>query len=254
MVESAWLVLVLCFLVGFSLGLLGGGGTILTVPIFVYAGKMEADMAIAMSLVIVGLVSLIGSLKFLKQGFVNKRLVLLFTIVGIPTALIGARFTSRVSTQHLLLTFGLLMCIVALVLLMKSLWERDSDQPPVCRPSILLSLSVGAGIGFLTGFLGVGGGFLIVPAISILMRCSLHTAIGTSLAIIAINSLAGFAGHLGAFELNPGMLLSLFAVMLGGALFGGKAAVRLSAAVLQKAFALLILAMGLFVVLQNMSV
>ena len=250
---SIWLTLALCFLVGVSLGLLGGGGTILTVPIFVYAGKMETDMAIAMSLIIVGLVSAIGSLRFLKPGFLNKRLVLFFTISGIPTAFFGAKFTARMNSDHLLLMFGLLMCLVSLILFIKSTKRTDSDQPFVCRPSALLSLATGAGIGFLTGFLGVGGGFLIVPAISVLMRCSLQTAVGTSLAIIAINSLSGFAGHLNDLNVNLGLLTSLFVVTLTGALIAAKVAVRLSSQFLQRAFALLIMAVGIFVVFQNLS-
>jgi len=250
---SIWLTLVLCFLVGVSLGLLGGGGTILTVPIFVYAGKMEANTAIALSLLIVGCVSALGAIRFLKQGFLNKRLVLLFTLTGVPTALLGAKFTSLVTSTSLLLMFGSLMCLVSLVLLFKASNQKESDQAPVCRPGAGLSLVTGSAIGFLTGFLGVGGGFLIVPAISILMRCSLHTAIGTSLAIIAINSLSGFAGHLSAFEFNIIPLISLLAVMVAGSFIGTSAALRVNGQSLQKAFAFLILATGIFVVLKNLA-
>jgi uncharacterized membrane protein YfcA len=254
MESSIWLMLILCFGVGISLGLLGGGGTILTVPIFVYAGNMQADSAIAMSLVIVGLVSLIGALRYLKQGLLNKRLVFLFTISGMPTALIGAKFTSLVSSSHLLLLFGSLMCIVAIVLLLKAFKGKEVPQTATCRPNTYVSLAIGAAIGFLTGFLGVGGGFLIVPAISILMRCSLHTAVATSLAIIAINSLSGFVAHLNTFDFNPGLVGSLFTVMLVGALIGTKAALKLKGKSLQSAFAILILVTGVFLIFKNMPV
>lgn len=253
--DTSWILMfILCFGVGISLGLLGGGGTILTVPIFVYAGNMEADSAIALSLVIVGLVSLAGAIKYFKQGLLNQRLVLLFTVSGMPAAVVGAKFTPLVRSDHLLLGFGSLMCLVAVILLIKSFKGRDVPQTATCRPDARLSLMVGAAIGFLTGFMGVGGGFLIVPAISILMRCSLHTAVATSLAIIAINSLAGFAAHLNTFDFNPGVIAGLFAFMFAGALIGTKAALKLKGRIIQGAFAVLILLTGVFLISQNWGV
>lgn len=244
--------LFLCFFVGLSLGLLGGGGTILTVPIFVYAGGMPAKEAISMSLIVVGTVALAGSLKFHKQGFVNIRLAVLFALAGMPSAWFGAKLTSLVSGQTLLLIFGMLMCVIALILFFKS-QEKGAEGPVVCKPNILTSLALGVLIGTLTGFLGVGGGFLIVPAISILMRCSLHTAIGTSLAVIAVNSFAGFAGHLRDFTFQPGLLAMVLAVMIFGAVTGSKTAVRVSAVLLQRGFSLLILATGIFIIFKNLS-
>ena len=240
-----------CFLVGLSLSLLGGGGSVLMVPIFVYIAKMPVSEAIALSLVIVGLSSAFGAIKYLKQGFVNKRLVILFVAPGIAASFFGARVTKFVSEEHLLFMFGVLMMLISLILYKKSSKETQSQASVICRPNFTLSVSVGALIGFLTGLLGVGGGFLIVPAIALLMRCSLYTAIGTSLVIIAINSFTGFIGHLSAMNLNFPLGAAFLLATISGAVFGTKVSDKFSAVFLQKSFSGLIFFVGCFLTVQH---
>lgn len=233
------------------MGLLGAGGSVLMIPVFVYIARIPVNEAIALSLLIAGLSSAVGVVKYSKQGFLNRRLVVLFILPGIFTSFIGARSAQNFSSEHMMLLFGLAMLFISIILYRKSGGESIPDGPVICRPSFLLSIFVGSVVGFLTGFLGVGGGFLIVPAIALLMRCSLHTAIGTSLAIITINSSAGFLGHLPDF--SPDFLLNitfLIATMVG-VLIGTRVSDRLSVSFIQKTFAMIIFLVGVLVVAQS---
>ncbi len=241
----------LCFGVGLSLGLLGGGGSVLMVPLFVYVAKIPANEAIAMSLLIVGLSSAAGVVRYLKQGFVNKRLVALFVLPGIAASFLGARAARYVSPDQLLAMFGGMMMLVSLILYNKSSGGTHADGPVVYRPDFAVSVTTGSVIGFLTGLLGVGGGFLIVPAIAILMRCSLYTAIGTSLAVIAVNSVAGFAGHLSGMRLDIPLSMTFLAATVGGAVAGTRLSHKLNAVFLQKSFSVLIFLIGALVTAQN---
>jgi hypothetical protein len=241
----------LCFLVGISLGLFGGGGSVLTVPIFVYFAHYSVSEAIALSLVTVGAASLMASVRYLLRGLVNGRLVLTFFLAGSVTSFAGAQLTGLLSERLLMLLFGSLMAVIAVILYVKSGRSAQDETPRVCRPGLGISLVIGAGIGFLTGFLGVGGGFLIVPAIALLMRCSLQTAIGTSLVIITLNSAAGYFGHLHAkpMALMPAALFVL--VMVLGTFVGNRLGLKVKSAVLQRGFAGMIFLLGLFLILEN---
>ena len=250
---SLALAIMLCVLVGLSLGILGGGGSVLMVPLFVYIAKISVSEAIAMSLVIVGLSSAAGAAKHLKQGCVNKRLVLLFVLPGVIASFFGGRVAKFVSADQLLLMFGGVMLLISVILINNTSKRASSDGPVICRPNLGLSVAVGSVIGFLTGLLGVGGGFLIVPAIAILMKCSMRTAIGTSLAIIAVNSAAGFAGHLSAMQLNIPLTAMFLAATVGGAFAGTRVSGKLSMDFLQKWFAALIFLVGLLVVAQHFN-
>lgn len=244
----------LCFLVGISLGLFGGGGSILTVPIFVYTAHYAVNEAIALSLVTVGAASLMASIRYLVRGLVNVRLVLIFFLAGSVTSFFGAHLTGFFSEHILLLMFGGLMSLTAVILFMKAGQAGGEDEVLVCHPGFAISLLAGALIGFLTGFLGVGGGFLIVPAIALLMRCSLRTAIGTSLVIITLNSAAGYWGHM---TVRPAAMMpaALFVfLMVLGTFAGSRLGLRLKSALLQRGFAGLIFLIGLFLIVQNLFV
>ncbi len=242
---------ILCVLIGLSLGILGGGGSVLMVPLFVYIAKVPVNESIAMSLVIVGLSSAAGVAKYLKQGFVNQRLVLLFVLPGTLASFLGGRAAKFVSADWLLLMFGGMMLLISLILFNKTSKGTSSDAPVICRPNLGLSVAVGSVIGFLTGLLGVGGGFLIVPAVAILMKCSMYTAIGTSLAILAVNSIAGFVGHLSTMQLNIPLTAMFLTATVGGAFAGTHLSGRFSIDFLQKLFAALIFFVGLIVVAQH---
>jgi len=241
----------LCVLVGLSLGLLGGGGSVLMVPVFVYVAKVPVSEAIAMSLLTVGLSSAAGSAKYFKQGFVNKRLVLLFIVPGIPASLLGARLARSFSPELLLFMFSLLMILISTILFTKPPRKSEAIEAVTCRPSLVFSALIGAGIGFLTGLLGVGGGFLIVPAIALMMRCSLYTAIGTSLAVISVNSITGFIGYLSLMSINLPLTIVFLFSTVGGALLGSRLSAKVSAAFLQKGFAVLVFIVGCLIAVQH---
>lgn len=242
---------ILCVLVGLSLSLLGGGGSVLVVPILVYVGKVPIKESIAMSLLIVGLSSAMASMKYFRQGFVNVRLVILFVVPGVLASFFGARLSKFVSGPQLLLMFGVLMMVIAFVLYKKSSSCAQIPEKITCRPHFALSTAAGAGIGFLTGLLGVGGGFLIVPAITLLMKCSLYTAIGTSLAIMAVNSLTGFSGYLSQMKLDLPLSVLILSAMFAGNVLGARISGRFNATFLQKAFAVLIFLVGFILVVQH---
>lgn len=237
-------------LVGLSVGLLGSGGSVLTVPILMYTAGFRADEAIAASLLIVGSASALSAVPSARQGRVNGRLTALFVVPGIVTSFAGARVTPLVEEHLLLSVFGGCMIAIGCVLAAKAEGAR-SDGAAVCRAHAVLSTSIGALLGFLTGLLGVGGGFLIVPAIALLMKCSLRTAIGTSSAIIAVNSLAGFAGHASAFEgQRLWVAVYLSATLLGARLAQGRSE-GMDLSLLQKILGVLVAAVGAFLVIKS---
>jgi len=219
---------------------------VLMVPVLVYIAKLPASEAIAMSLLIVGLASASGTVKYWKRGFVNWRLAFLFALPGMVASFLGARLTRFVSSDLLLFTFGVLTMGISIILYNKSSKGTGSSEQVVCRPAFTLSIGVGAVIGFLTGLLGVGGGFLIVPAIALLMKCSLYTAIGTSLVIIAVNSIAGLSGHLSTMKLNIPLSVMFLSATIGGAIIGARISDKLNTTVLQKVFSTLIFLVGVF--------
>ena len=169
--------LVLAGLVGVSLGLLGSGGSIVTLPILVYVAGIPVDQAVGMSLVIVGGTSALGSLLHLRRGDFDWRAAMFFSASGIVGAVIGAKFTHLVSALLLMFLFGTLMLVVGMRML-----RHDGTNPSSheCRP--VRCLAVGVAVGVLTGVLGVGGGFLILPALVLFAGLEMKPAIGTSLA------------------------------------------------------------------------
>lgn len=242
----------LFLVVGLSIGLLGSGGSVLTVPILMYAAGFGVNEAIAASLLIVGSASAISAVSAARYGRVNGRLVALFIVPGIATSFAGARLTPVLDESLLMVIFGGSMIIVGIVLFIKA-GRSGPDGPLFCRPGAALSVTLGAALGFLTGLLGVGGGFLIVPAIALLMKCSLRTAIGTSSAIIAVNSLAGYVGHSSTFDGYQYWVVAYLGATLAGVWIGRSRSEVIDTTVLQKVLAALILAVGAFLVLKNFT-
>ena len=239
----------LALLIGLSLGLLGGGGSILTVPIFVYVLGFAAKPAIAMTLPVVGTASLVGAVSHWRAGNVRLRTAVLFGVVAMAGAYLGARLAGLVSGAVQLATLGVVMLAAAVSMLAGG---RD-DADGVRRPWPVLLLA-GIGVGMLTGFVGIGGGFLIVPALVLLAGLPMKQAVGTSLVVIAMNSAAGFAGYLGMVELPWGFLagFTLFAII--GILAGAGLVRHVPAAQLRRAFAIFLLAIGALVLYQNRAV
>jgi hypothetical protein len=243
--------LILSAVIGLSLGLIGGGGSILTVPILVYFLGVEAYEAVGMSLAVVGATSLFGSYLHWRRNNVNFSSGLFFGVSGILGAILGSPLTKMVSPGVLLLLFGALMFVVAISML----WRRKNANNETPREmDKTKALLAGFGVGILTGFLGVGGGFLIVPALVVFGGLQMKEAIGTSLLVIFLNCLAGLVGHAsqGAFDWSLTFLVMALAV--GGAVLGTVLSHRLAAHRLQKIFAYLVLVVAVFLFAKNYAV
>jgi uncharacterized protein len=265
--------LALAALIGVSLGLLGGGGSILTVPILVYVLGFGAKEAIAMSLAVVGATSLFGAYNHFRVGNVNVRLALVFGSVSMAGTYLGARLAVYFTGAAQLALFAVVMLVAAYFML------RDRDRsptvvsPPLNEPMpleqaegdrtlrgvttsmpTLLIVIEGVAVGVLTGLVGVGGGFLIVPALVLLGKVPMKEAVGTSLLVIAMKSATGFLGYLGQVEV-PWAFLALFTVVSMVGIFGGTFLVGLvSQQGLKRGFAIFLLLMGLFILYQNRAV
>ena len=228
-------------LIGLSLGMLGGGGSILTVPALVYVLGQDAHVAVGASLVIVGMNALTGSWLHHRAGHVRLRAALLFGGAGLLAAFAGARLSRLLPSPLLLSLFALLMIVVAALMLRGAGQAPHPHAAPIVWWKLLLG---GAAVGFLTGFLGVGGGFLIVPALVLLLRMEMRDAVGSSLVVIALNSAAGLLGHLGDGGINWGLIGLLLLAGLPGLLLGARLARGLPVARLRQGFAVLVLLLG----------
>jgi uncharacterized membrane protein YfcA len=196
--------------------------------------------------VVVGGTSAVGSFLRFRQGEFSGRAAVLFTLSGMIGAFSGAKFTHLVEAKTLMLLFGGLMLVVGAALLRK---RAVASAPKTCH--LVQCLAVGALVGGLTGFLGVGGGFLILPALVLFAGLEMKTAIGTSLAIISLNSAAGVLGQLRYVSLDWALTLAFLAVAIVGMFAGQLLARRLSSRALQRGFAWAIIVLGLFLLAKN---
>jgi hypothetical protein len=236
----------LAFFIGLTLGVLGGGGSILMVPVLVYVLGYSAKPAIAMSLPIVGLASLVGAGSHWRQGNVAFRAAIPFGLATMVGAFAGARLAQRLSGVTQLGILGVVMLAAALSMLRGGVRERAGATAPL--PLLLL---VGVGVGVLTGMVGIGGGFLIVPALVLLAHMPMKQAVGTSLVVIAMNATAGFAGYLGNVAIDWRFLLLFAAIAIAGILVGSRLVRHVPASMLRRIFAGFLLAMAVFVLWQN---
>jgi hypothetical protein len=229
--------------------MIGGGGSIITVPVLVYVLGVEAHQAIGMSLAVVGTTSLIAAFLHHRRGTLRVKAGLLFSASGILGAYCGARLTYLFSPAMLLLIFAALMLLVATFMLIRT--EPQEDVPPSQQPSVVKMVLAGGSVGVLTGWLGVGGGFLIVPALVLFAHLPMKEAIGTSLFVITINCGAGLLGHwhYAGFDLLLTLLVTLCAVL--GTLAGVGLAHCASPASLRKGFAVFVITVALFLVMKN---
>ena len=235
--------------IGLSLGLTGAGGSILTLPVLVYLAGLPPQEAVGVSLFVVGAAALAGAIQRGRSGELHGRAALTFGIAGMAGAAVGARFTSLVPSNVLMASFAGLMLLVAGRMLMAG---RDGPEPePECRPG--RCLLAGAGTGVLTGFIGVGGGFLLMPALMRFARLPIRVATGTSLAVIAANALVGWISHLPA-SAGHGPLTALFASLaVLGTLAGKRLAAKLPARRLRQGFAGMVLVTGGLVLWQSLA-
>ena len=248
-------------LIGLSLGLIGGGGSILAVPILVYILGIDAKTAIAMSLAIVGIVSLMGVIPHWKQGNVNLKTVISFT----PPAMLGAFWGARLAALPLITDTIQLVCLASIMLVASFLMIRQPKAKPRDQRELSVSqkhqsqfkypwLAItleGLGVGVLSGFVGVGGGFAIIPALVLLGRIPMKEAIGTSLLIITFKSATGFIGYLNQVNLNWNLMLTLTTVAVLGVIWGAYFSGPIQGAKLQQAFGYFLIAVAIFILIKR---
>ena len=234
--------LALALVIGLTLGALGGGGSILTLPVFVFVAGIPAQEAVAMSMVVVGGTSLLGAGLHWRNGNFHVKAALLFAATGVIGAYAGSFLTHLVSQRVLLGIFAVLMLVTGIAMIRKRPEKKYQQQ---CRfwPCLL----IGAAVGVLTGFLGVGGGFLIVPALVLFAGVETKAAVGSSLAIIALNAVGGLGGQLQQVSLDwqlASMFLGLAMIGMFGGLFVAK---KVPSESLSKAFGWFVVVLSLVI-------
>lgn len=257
-------------LIGLSLGLVGGGGSILTVPILVYAMGQPPHAAASSSLAIVGLNAMFGMTGHFRSGNVQLRTGFTFGALGIAGAVVGTWLNRQVPGQLLLVLFAVVMLIAAAAMLRRDTSGGASltTASPVVRPGWPKLIAAGTGVGLMTGFFGVGGGFVIVPALVLVLGLPMRLAIGTSLLVIAINSAASLAARMVAVDTTSGAngvirlvgagfdvrLTALFVLGgLAGIVLGVRLAGKFSHARLTKTFAVLIVLVAIYVLARSFT-
>ncbi|RZA01055.1 MAG: sulfite exporter TauE/SafE family protein [Sphingobacteriaceae bacterium] len=251
--------------IGISLGLIGGGGSILTMPVLVYLFGLNPVLATSYSLFIVGSTSLIGTVDNFIKGLVSVKTALLFGLTSITTVFVTRKFIIPVipdnlftiggfTVTHNILTmvlFALLMIVAATAMI-----RNGKNAEPVAlnkkNPHLIKLLLLGVGIGLATGVLGAGGGFLLIPTLVLLVGMPMKEAVGTSLLIIALNSLIGFAGDLGHFKINWLFLLTITAIATAGIFIGTAINKKINGAKLKKGFGWFLLLMGTYIIIKEL--
>jgi len=234
--------------IGLSLGLLGSGGSILTVPVLHYLVGQPEKLAIGGSLLVVGLIAASAAIPYALHRQVDWRNVAWFGLPGMVGAWIGATLSHWVPGTVQLVLFAVVMLLAAWRMLRGGVTRRADHEPH--RMTVVAG---GLGVGALSGLVGVGGGFLIVPALVLLARVPMASAVGTSLAVIALNSFTGFAKYLGvlaqlSLQLDWLVLLAVAAIGILGSFAGNRLGRRLPQATLRRAFGVFLVVMGLFIV------
>lgn len=243
---------VLGFGVGIVLGLLGGGGSILAVPIFLYVFRVDPKPAIAMSLAVVGMSAFVGFLGHWRQGSVNLKVGLPFGAVAMGAAFLTARVSDRVPDTVQLTLFAIFAFSAAIVMLIDSLRPVRGNVPRGGVPHFTPVLAIEAiGVGALTALIGAGGGFVIVPALVYLAGVPVKEAVGSSLLIITLNALSGFAGYIGQEPIDWSLVGGFTGVAAIGALLGTRLNRHVPQVRIKQGFALLILVLGTYLVIRK---
>lgn len=251
--ETVLLGLAVGLVVGAVVGLVGAGGAIIAVPALVYVVGLDPEDAVPTSLIVVGLASLAGAVPRLRRD-VSWPLVLMIAVPGIPASWAGAAVGELLDPDWLMLCFALIMIVAGIRMLTSARNTASavrSAEQGGWGGLALRGVPVGLVVGFLTGLLGVGGGFLIIPALTLLLGVPMARAIGTSLVIITVNSASGFAAHLDGLAIDWTLALSFAAMAMAASLAAARLAHRLNQAVVSRIFAAVIFTVALGVLVQT---
>ncbi len=258
------LTVTLAVAVGLSLGLLGGGGSILAVPLLVYVAGLDAQTAVATSLFVVGVTSAVAVVPHAGAGRVRWRTGLLFAGGGMVGAYLGGRLATHVPGPVLLVAFATMMLATAAAMIRgrttRPTPPRVGDAPSTLRRRGRVTdsrravgvVALGVAVGTLTGFVGAGGGFLIVPALTLVAGLPMAQAVGTSLLVISLQSAAGLAGHLHGTTVPWSLALAVTTAAVLGSLVGARLASSVPQPTLRRAFGVMVLVMGAVVLAQQL--
>lgn len=243
--------LLLTVLVGLSLGLLGGGGSILMVPILTYVTGMEAQQAIVVSLIVVGTTAAVSTLGHARHGRVQWRTGLLFGAAGMVGAFAGGLLGGHLPAQVLMIAFALMMLATAVAMIRG---KKTTDSPRTAPEQLPMGkvLIEGLIVGLATGIVGAGGGFLVVPALVLLAGLPMSTAVGTSLLVIAMKSVAGVAGYLTTTSVDWVLAAALTTVAILGSVAGSRLQARIPEQALRQAFGWFVVGIGILVLVQEL--
>lgn len=249
-------------LIGISLGLIGGGGSILTVPVLVYLFAIDTVLATTYSLFVVGSTSLVGSFSYFKKGLINTKTAVLFGLPSIIAVFLTRYYILSAIPEHiikigsfelsrpilLMVFFAVLMVFASYSMIKKDQVEHSANQQPNNNFWVIVQ---GLMVGFVTGLIGAGGGFLIIPALVNLLKLPMKTAIGTSLIIIAVNSLLGFSFSLGHYPIEWTFLLTVTLIAIMGIFIGTYLSAKINGKKLKPAFGWFVLVMGIYILIKE---
>lgn len=251
--------------IGISLGLIGGGGSILTVPVLVYLFGIDAFLAAEYSLFIVGISSVVGSISYFRKGLVNLKTAFVFGAPSVISIFLTRNYilpmipdevftvSSFVMTKDilLLLIFAVLMILASYKMISKNT-ELYTEKAGYSKNNTFLAAGEGSVVGVFTGLVGAGGGFMIIPALVNLLKTPMKVAIGTSLVIISLNSLIGFFSSVNHITIDWKLLITISSIAIFGIIIGSQLSKKIDGKKLKPAFGWFILVMGIYIIIKEL--